>query len=246
LAARRANLRKARAAPREVIYRPTEKRRAASRANLQKAQAARRGPRGNAAARLNALKHGLFATARVGESVRRLGESPQEFAAHRRRFERLFAPFDDEEKRLVKRLADACWRRLRLFRAAARWESDRLKQVLAHEPALPRLDVEETEHRARILVLAFFDTVDGVFRESDKLNSQIEALLRAVLRKRSGGEVEFRFFSPRRDPRAETDHLDSLEDERDLFELPLEELARRFQALPPDKQAKFLPWRRNG
>lgn len=43
LAARRANLEKARAAPREVIYGTTRKRRAASRANIQKALAGRRG-----------------------------------------------------------------------------------------------------------------------------------------------------------------------------------------------------------
>ena len=60
LAARRANLEKARAASRDG-YRRTEKRLRASRANLEKAIAARRGPEGNASARLNALKHGLFA-----------------------------------------------------------------------------------------------------------------------------------------------------------------------------------------
>jgi len=89
LAARRANLAKARAAPRDVIYRPTEKRQAASRANLQKALAARKTPKGNAAARLNALKHGLFAKQVVAASVARLGEDPKAFAEHLRLFERV-------------------------------------------------------------------------------------------------------------------------------------------------------------
>lgn len=247
LAARRANLRKARAAPRELIYRSTEKRRAASRANLQKALAARRAAQDKGAAPANNLKHGLYAYAAATDrqSLRRLGESPQEFAAHRRRIERLFAPQDDEEKRLVSRLADACWRRLRLFRAAARWEADRLKQILARAPRLPRLDAADTEDRAIALVMAFPYTLDAIDRESSRLNSQIEALLRALLRKRSNGAIEFKLFSPRRDPGSraasgaldddDADDLDALDDESDLFyELPFEELARRLQALPPD------------
>jgi uncharacterized protein YbjT (DUF2867 family) len=43
-AARRANLEKARAAAKEIIYRPTPRRQAASRANLEKALAARLTP----------------------------------------------------------------------------------------------------------------------------------------------------------------------------------------------------------
>ncbi len=41
MAAARANLEKARAAPKEKVYRPTEKRLAANRTNLAKAKAAR-------------------------------------------------------------------------------------------------------------------------------------------------------------------------------------------------------------
>ena len=234
LAARRANLRKAHAAPKAVTYRPTEKRRAASRANLQKAQAARRSPRGNAAARLNALKHGLYAVASVGESVGRLGESRREFAAHRRRFARLFAPQDEEERRLVERLADACWRRLRFFRAASRWEAQHLKQILRRAPRLAGLDVEQTRARASALVLALSYTADVVDRESTKFNSQIEACLRALLRVRSGGAVEFRFFSPRRDPGSRAPQRDAFDDPSLAFDLSMEELAQRLAALPTE------------
>lgn len=249
LAARRANLQKARAAPRERIYRWTKKRRAASRANLRKAQAARRTRRGNASARLNALKHGLYATAHPRASVRRLGERPGEFAAHRRRFERLFVPEDDEETRIVQRLADACWRRLRFFRAAARWEAGRLKQILARAPRRPRLDVMDTEDRARALVLALSTTYDTMELESNKLNSGIEAQLRALLRKRSGGAIEFRFFSPRRDPGSRTgarglyDDDDGLlwgDDETGISESEFKELEREFQFLPLEVQEKLL------
>jgi len=237
LAARRANLRQAHAAPKEVIYRPTEKRRAASRANLRKAQAARRSPRGNAAARLNALKHGLYAIASVRESVERLGESRREFAAHRRRFARLFAPQDEEEGRLVERLADACWRRLRFFRAASRWEAHYLKQILRRAPRLAQLDVEQTRARASALVLALSYAADVIDRESSKFNSQIEACLRALLRVRSGGAVEFRFFSPRRDPGSRAPQRDAFDDPSLAFDLSMEELAQRLEALPPETQA---------
>ncbi len=235
-------MRKARAAPRELIYRPTEKRRAASLANLQKALAARRNAKGKDGSRLNGLKHGLFSTLPARQCLRRLGESPQEFAAHRRRLERLFVPQDDEEERLVCRLADTCWRRLRLFRAAARWEADRFKQILARAPRLPRLDVMDTQDRALALVMAFPYTFDGIERESCRLNSQIEALLRALLRKRSNGAMVFKVFSQLRDPGSRTPGLS--EDESDPFLPSLEEMALGFRELPPDAQSKSLPCRR--
>ena len=90
LAARRANLEKARAAPRDP-YRPTQKRLEASRANLAKAIAARRRPKGNASVRLNALKHGLFAKQTLAESVDRLAEDKEGFAQHLHLFERVLA-----------------------------------------------------------------------------------------------------------------------------------------------------------
>jgi hypothetical protein len=249
LSARRANLRQARAAPREIIYRPTEKRQAASRANLQKAQAARRTPRGNARGRLNALKHGLYATAHPGWSVRRLHESPGEFAAHRRRLERLFVPEDEEEARIVRRLADACWRRLRFFRAAAAWEAGRFRQILAPAaPRRPRLDVLETEDRAQALVLALSHSYDIMERESQKLNSHIEAHLRQLLRKRSEGVIQFRVFSPRRDPgsrkearlNADEDGLLPLDDGTGSAEGEFKKLVREFRSLPLEAQVELL------
>jgi hypothetical protein len=237
LAARRANLRKARAAPREIIYRPTEKRQAASRANLKKAQAARRTPRGNARTRLNALKHGLYAVASLRESLGRLGESRRELTAHRRRFARLFAPLNEDEERLVRQLADVCWRRLRFFRAAASWEANRLQQILRRAPRRVPLDVEQTAVRASALVLALTYTAEVMDRESAKFNSQIEADLRA----RSGGALDFRFFSPRRDLGSRPAGRDPFRDPSLAFEVSLEELAQHFQALSPQARARILP-----
>jgi len=84
---------------------------AARRANLEKAIVARRSPKGNAAARLNALKHGLFAKQTLAESVDRLGENKQEFDLHLRLFERVFVPAaGHEEKQFVRSLAQTVWR----------------------------------------------------------------------------------------------------------------------------------------
>ncbi len=197
LAARRANLLKARAAPKEVIYRPTEKRLASSRANLAKAIAARRSSRGNQAARMNALKHGLFAR-EVRASVRRLGESPQEFEAHMRRFERCFLPEDEAEKQLVLRLAFTAWRRLRLFRAQARWESVRVKKLLDAPPQGGIPLARATAVSGHALGKIFYDLRD-FFDQLRKLQSQVESLLRALVRKRSGGAMDFKVYAPRRE-----------------------------------------------
>ena len=216
--ARRANLEKARAALAARGYPQTEKRQAASQANLEKALAARRSPEGNAAARLNALRHGLFARL-VPESVPRLDEDPDEFAAHQRRFAQVFAPEDEMEQKVVRRLADTTWRRLRLHRAQARWEADRLREFFADAPAAARLTPEETERRALALVDLLND-FNPFFTEASRLESQIERCLRRLLRRRSGGAIKFKVFAPRRE---------SLFD--DWNEWPVEELMERMRKL---------------
>ncbi len=199
LAARRANFAKARLAPKEIIYRPSEKRRAASRANLAKAIAARKSPKGNAAARMNALKHGLFAR-EVEASVRRLGESPQEFRAHRARFERCFFPQDEVEKQLVERLAFTVWRRLRLFRGQARWESVRVKKLLDAPPPGGIPLARATAASGHALGEIFYNLGD-FFDQLSRLQCQVESVLRALVRKRSGGAMDFKVYAPRRESR---------------------------------------------
>jgi hypothetical protein len=234
LAARRANLLKARAAPRERIYRSTEKRRAASRRNLAKAQAALRTRRGGRRPRLNAMKHGLFTHDFSPATLRRLGEDPQEFREIQRLFRRLLAPRERPERELVRRLGETCWRRLRLFRARARQEQESLRKALEKVPcARGPLIAEETELRAQFLGIALFDlsrTVD----EALKLQSQIECLLRALLRKRSAGTLEFRMVSPRRDSRIAQVASLSLEG-KPLAEMTQEELTDRVSYFPIDR-----------
>lgn len=214
LAARRANLEKAWAANRTLPYRETERRRAASRANIQKAIAWRRSAEGNARARLNALKHGLFAE-RLEDSLARLGEDSGELERHRQLFERAFVPADERERRIVQRLADLAWRRLRLFRAQACWESGRLSALLEVAEPAERLDAPTTEMRAYALVRVLNDW-EALLREGDKIESGIERQLRALLRKRSGGAIHFRALSPRREDRQSKDEQ-FLENMESLF-----------------------------
>jgi len=219
LAARRATLRKAHAAPKDVIYRPTARRRAASRRNLQLAHAWRRSAAGNATARLNALTHGLFAR-RLEDSVRRLKEDPQEFEQHLRQFEEVYAPADELERKLIRRLGELTWRRLRLFHAQARWEADRLHGLFATAPRAAPLTPLETERRALALVQVLNDWT-ALLREAFKVQSGIERLLRALVRKRSGGELDFQVLCPRREAPVTEPELPSLSEFLDRLELLL-------------------------
>ena len=198
LAARRSNLEKARTVSNRS-YRRTEKRLDASRANLAKAQAGRRTPEGNASARLNALKHGLFASGTLAESVDRLGEDKDEFARHLLLFERIFAPADEEEKLMVRELGETVWRRLRFFHAQARGEKERLEKIFAEAPPANPRDVRDSVARAHELSLALME-FDAFFRELTKLQSKVEFWLRKLIDKRSQGKIQWKGFTPRRDP----------------------------------------------
>ena len=199
LASRRANLEKARAAPKEKIYRPTEKRQAASRANMAKAIAARKSPRGNASARLNALSHGLFAQD-VAASVSRMGEDPREQGKHHALFERVLVAQDDEERQCIKRMADINWKRLRFFRALAGWEMERLHKAFAPLARSASISAEETLRRAYIFSRVWSGYLEYL-EAIGKFQSRMEREIRKLLRKRSGGKVKFRGTNPARGTR---------------------------------------------
>lgn len=199
LAGRRANLAKARQAAKDSGYRRTERRLTASRANLAKAIEARKSPKGLAAARLNALKHGLFAVKTLEETLERLGEDRREFDEHLRFFDRVFVPVGVEEREIVRHLAETVWRRLRLCTAMARWEKDLLGQVFSQAEGANKLTPEATLRRAEALTLVL-NQFEPFFRESRKAESQVERWLRRLLLKRSAGKIRFKGFCPRRDP----------------------------------------------
>jgi len=183
LAARRANLKKARAAPKEVIYRATARRQAASRANIQEAIAWRRSPQGNASARLNAFKHGLAAKT-LPELLARLGEAPEDFEKHHELVRQVFRPKGTEERYLVERLARATWRRIRIFRAQARYERSGWRSLLPRAGRARHITLEEFSDRAcqvsKLLMQARL-----VEDEAYKLEDRIERILAALIRERA-------------------------------------------------------------
>ncbi|MBZ5515619.1 MAG: hypothetical protein LAN62_12420 [Acidobacteriia bacterium] len=210
LAARRANLEFARAAPRDRIYRRTRRRREASRRNIQRALAWRRSPQGNARARLNAFQHGL--AAKTSPELRAaLGESPEDFARHLELISRVFRPLDQEEARLIERLAQATWQHMRVFRAQARLERFAWRRLVPRtadkarpgharglHPPTPLtppassttrpLTLEETSERA-YEVSKLFAEARLVESEAYKLEDRVERILAALIRLRAKGDA---------------------------------------------------------
>jgi len=186
LAARRANLLKARAAPRDRIYRRTRRRREASRRNIQLALAWRRSPEGNARARLNAFQHGL--AAKTSPELRAaLGESPEDFARHLELISRVFLPRDKEEGRLVERLAQATWQHIRVFRAQARLERFAWRRLIARAGKARRLTLQEFSDRAGEVSKLFVEA-RLVESEAFQLEQRIERILESLIRERAKGE----------------------------------------------------------
>ncbi len=184
--ARLANLAKAREANSGENYRRTEARLAAARANIALAQAAPRSPQSYAHAWRNNLMHGLTVR-NLEKSLPAFGENPKEFQAHRRRLARAFAPQDEIERRVVERLADVVWLRLRLYRGQAGWEAAMLSRIVRKFPPKPQLDADETRQRADRLLEPFI-MPSPVFRYEDGLLNRIERLIRYLLRYRGRGD----------------------------------------------------------
>lgn len=180
--ARLANLAKAREANSGENFRRTEARLASGRANIALAQAAPRSPESYAHTLRSNLLHGLTVR-NLEKSLPAFGENPKEFQAHRRRLARAFAPQDEIERRVVQRLADVVWLRLRLYRGQARWEAGMLSRIVRKFPPQPQFDADETRRRADLLLEPFI-MPSPVFRYEDGLMHRIERLLRYLLRKR--------------------------------------------------------------
>ena len=191
-AASRANAVKAREANRQS-FRFTEARRVASTRTIRQAQAAERPPESYARSRFNHLKHGLTVRT-LEETLKQMGDDPKEYAAHCRRFERVFAPENPAEQKVVQVLAAVVWRRLRLFQAQVRWETDRLKYFFTHAPEVKPLDTELTRLRAHGLMSLLLDR-QRLNLHDRLLTAAMERELRVLLRLRTGSDAQFKFFS---------------------------------------------------
>lgn len=221
--ARRSNLRQARRAPRELIYRPTEKRLAASLKNLRRAIAARRAEEGSERVRLNALKHGVYSRELLDESVERLGESERDLERHRELFRRLLVPRNENEAAVVWELANLAWRRLRLFRAQALREARDLHHLLQSYPPPSPLNAPQTLNRMYI-ILATLEDCDRVLQDASKLRVEMQGLIRLLASGREPAPVE----QTKVPPPAEQGLLEDMELGISYDDLPPDD------ALPPD------------
>lgn len=167
---------------------------AANRANMAKARAARlQMPWTYARSRFSAVKHGLFVRT-LDETAELLAEDPLDLEAHRRLLELAFLPRTPSEQRIVRRIADAIWRRLRVYRAQARWELDSLKAELGGMLSGEFLDVDETRNRAQRIMKLLLKT-EPLYRCCTFLLGEVERQLRALLRLRSGGNPQFKILT---------------------------------------------------
>ena len=95
---------------------------------------------------------------------------------------------------MVQRLAGAIWRRLRLYKAAAHWEADALRQALSSGPEVKSLTVDETRLRAYgVMTLLLNET--HLSRNRFQLLAEVERQFRALMKIRSGGRAKFHFIS---------------------------------------------------
>ena len=145
--------------------------------------------------RYHTVKHGLSKGASsLEESMAALGEDPAKFSSLLRLIERAFVPKNLPEYEVVLRLAGSIWRRLRLYRAAARWEEDALRQALSSGPRVESLGVDETRLRACGIMTLLLDE-PRVVRSRFQLLAEVERQIRALLKIRSAGKARFRFIS---------------------------------------------------
>jgi hypothetical protein len=171
LAAMLANLEKARAAPKEKVYRPSEKRRAANRANLQKAHAARAAARAEQQA--------------FGERIERLFPpfAPGKLLSTEEGREEGTAGMEG-----VREVAEGVWQRRRFYPRQARREGRKVMRLLTAAAQGPApSSVEEAFHLWRPLLEIFLRS-QAVGR-AERLNAEIRRRLLEMLEGRYGPEV---------------------------------------------------------
>jgi len=188
------NIRKAQKASVEK-FQMTEARRRANAVSIRKALAAPRTPESYARSRFNHLQHGLQVRS-LEETMHLLGEDPKEWQAHRERFACVFSPTNPVEETIVHLLAAAVWRRLRLFTAQARWESDNLRRFLTRAAVISPLDADSTRLRAYGLMTLLLNR-EKFHRHDHHLTGVVERQLRTLLHLRTGGDPQFKYLMRR-------------------------------------------------
>ncbi len=153
------------------------RKRAAILANLAKANAVRRTPASYARSRHNALKHGMFVRSPQhlfcdyhGDAFRRLHNT----------LRHCFAPHGRAEAVLIRRLAEAIWRRLQAFVGLASWQEGALRKQLSEYEREANLNDVETLERADCIIDVLLD--HQRFWQCEQLTRrEVERMLRLLL-----------------------------------------------------------------
>ena len=182
-AAMLANLEKARAAPKEKIYAPSEKRDAANHANLQKAHAARAAARAAKQAFSERVERlfpsftpGNPSSAQAGNqavaTVSGVSDRGQE------------APGSEE----LREVAERVWQRRRFYPRRARSEGRKVMRLLTAAAQSPApATAEEALQLLHQLLEIFLQSKAG--GQAERLNAKIKRLLLEMLEERYGVEV---------------------------------------------------------
>ncbi len=196
LAACRRNLARANAVDQEIRYRLTPKRLIACHKNLVRAQAVRR-----TSPRYGAIRHGAYCLS-LERSLELAGETKSDFISHLSDFDEAFAPEGEEQAKLVRALALASWRRLRVFRGQARWEERRLGLCLAEairraQTVSPEWIGAESARELMLDVLDAFAEMPRVDHLLERLNRRLGRLVELWLQSCTGERVSLRYFALR-------------------------------------------------
>ena len=135
------------------------------------------------------IKHGLFAR-RLANALPVLGYDMDEFELRRKLLDRFLGATTELERKISSVLAEALWRRHRLYYAQAEWEWAKVRRLLERAPTeiVPTPDVARL--RAYHLMGALLSR-ETFFRRDDLLTGSIERLLRRFLNARTGGKAKF-------------------------------------------------------
>jgi hypothetical protein len=163
------------------------------------------------------LKHGLFARS-MRETLRPLGEDRKEFARHFHLLRAYFGPRGPQEEKIVRTVVEAVRRRIRLWRAEAYWQSRHLEQLLEMAAPLATPDPELTRHRAMVL-MEVLSRQERLFELNYRLLAVLERLLRRLVRRRSGGQLDLKMLAreERRPPDSEEAKLERLHAENQVW-----------------------------
>ena len=176
-----------------MAYEFTERRRVTALENLSKAREAHLAGRVPRPERPPNLKHGAFAR-NLRQSVIRLGEDVAEYDAHLARFEEVWTPENERERVIVRRMAEAIWRLLRVYRARGRAQARQFRKVLGHVAPLAPLRPVEIQSLALHLISLFHD--EGyLLTYTARLRNQFERLIRLLLAERTGSDQGFRLHT---------------------------------------------------